>query len=156
MTLTQTHQPDEMADVDGALDTGGQRTRRRDRDVDAPRLAEQPLVVDIVDASDHPPYPELGLGEQTDDQVGFVVAGRGDHHIAGLRPRLLQRGQLAGVGEQPVGAGNGVRFETPPLAFDEQHLVAVFEQFARDGAADVTGARYPDPHLAYCHPAILT
>jgi len=145
-----------MADVDGALDAGGQRTGRRHGHVDTPGLAEQPLVVDIVDARDHPWHPELGLGEQPHDQIGLVIAGRGDHHIAGLRAGLLQRGQLACVGEQPVRALDGLGFEPPPRAFDQQHLVAVSEQLPRDGTADVAGARYADPHLAHCHPAILT
>ena len=56
---------------------------------------------------------ELGLGQQRGDQVGLVVAGRGDHHVALVELGLLERGQLAGVGEQPLGVGH-------PLGLDRR------------------------------------
>src|SRR3712207_8704544 len=46
---------------------------------------------------------EFGLGQQRDHQVDLVVAGRGDHHVGVLQSGLLQRGQLAGIGEDPFG-----------------------------------------------------
>ena len=156
MALAQPHQSDEVADVDGALDSRDQGARRRDGHVDAPRLAEQPLVSDVVDSRHHPRHPELGLGQQTHDEVGLVVAGGGDQHVAGLHARLLQRRQLARVGEQPVRVGNGVWFEVAPLPFDQQDLVAVVEQLPRDGTADIARAGNPDPHPALRHRFILT
>jgi hypothetical protein len=62
----------------------------------------------VVDLRDDAVHAELGLGEQRHDQVDLVVAGGGDHDVAGLQPGRHQRVQLAGVGEQPLGGRDAV------------------------------------------------
>ncbi|CPW79433.1 Putative Na(+)/H(+) antiporter [Mycobacteroides abscessus] len=44
---------------------------------------------------------------------------------------------------------------TAALAFDQQDLVAVVDQFACDGAAHLARAGDRDPHLLFHHPAIV-
>ena len=78
LALLQGEQPDEVADGDRLLDDGGQQPGRGDRDVDAPGLVEQPLVLRVVDAGDDAVDAELGLAEQGDDEVDLVVAGGRD------------------------------------------------------------------------------
>ena len=57
----QTHQ---VAHGDGLLDHGGQDVRRRHGGVHAPLLGEQPLVLRVVHARQHPGHGELLLGQQ--------------------------------------------------------------------------------------------
>ena len=74
-------QPDQRADRDRLLDQGGEQLGRRHRDVDAPALVEQPLVLRVVDPGHHPGHGELLLGQQRDDEVVLVVAGGRHHHV---------------------------------------------------------------------------
>ena len=55
---------------------------RGDGDVDAPRLVEHPLVLRVVHAGDRAGDAELGLGQQRDDEVRLVVAGRRHDDVA--------------------------------------------------------------------------
>ncbi len=156
VAFPQAHQSHQVTDVDGTLDSGNHRTRRRDRYVDPPGLAEQPLVADVVDPGHHPRHPELGLGQQTHHQVGFVVSGCGDHHVARLRARFLQRGHFAGVGVEPIRVRHLVRLEVRSLPLDQQDLVPGVEQLLCDRAADIAGAGNPDPQLSLGHLTIFT
>ena len=146
MTLAEGQQADEVTDGHGLLDHRGQQPWRRHGDVDAPRLVEQPLVLGVVDPGHHPIDAELGLGQQRDDQVDLVVAGRGDHHVAALDVRLHQCVELAGVRQQPLRARHAVDLHGPWLPLDEQHLVTVAEELAGDGAPDVAGPGDRHPH----------
>src|SRR6185437_9088619 len=120
------------------------------RDVHPPGLVEQPLVVGVVDPRDHPRHPVLGLGQQRYDQVHLVVPGRADDHVAPLQAGLVQRGDLGGVGEQPLGPRQAVHLDGPRVLVYEQYLVPVVEQFTRDGTANRASACDGDPH--HCAP----
>ena len=91
-------------------------------------------------------HPVLGLGQQRHDQVDLVVAGGRDDDVAAVQRGLVQRADLAGVREQPLGAGQAVRLDRLGRLVDEQDLVPVLEQFPGDGAADRTGPGYRDAH----------
>src|SRR3712207_6866476 len=65
--------------------------RSGDGDVHAPRLVEHPLVLRVVDAGDRARHAVLGLGEQRDDEVRLVVAGRRDDDVALVEDRKSTR-----------------------------------------------------------------
>ena len=71
-------------------------------------------------------HAELLLGEQRDDEVVLVVAGRGDDDVAALEPGCAQRGDLARVGDVPLDAVGSVcdALDDGRVLLDEQHLVA--------------------------------
>ncbi|SKV61711.1 Uncharacterised protein [Mycobacteroides abscessus subsp. massiliense] len=144
-----------MADVDRALDTRDHGAGRGDCHIDAPVRAEQRLIADVIDAGHDPGHTELGLGQQAHDQICLVVTGGGDNHVTGLDPCFFESLQLAGIGVEPVGPGHRVRIEVAALAFDQQDLVAVVEQLAGNGTADLAGAGNSDSHLPFHHPAIV-
>ena len=146
LALPEGHQPDQVADADGLLDEGRQQPRRGHGHVDAPRLVVQPFVARVVDAGDDPGHAVLGLGEQRDHQVDLVVAGGGDDHVAPVERRVVQRADLAGIGEQPFGARHAVHLDRARLLIDEQHLVAVLEQLAGDGPAHRARSGDGDAH----------
>jgi hypothetical protein len=146
LTLAQRHEPDEVADADGLLDQGAEQAWGRHGDVDAPHLVEHPLVLRVVDAGDDARHAVLGLGEQRDDEVDLVVAGGGDDDVARLQLRLVEGGDLAGVGEQPGGAGDAVGVDRARLLVDEQEVVAVLDQLEGDGPADGSGSGDGDAH----------
>ena len=75
----------------GLFDEGGHDARRRHGHIHAPRLIEQPLVLWVVQARDHAGDREFGLGQQGDDQVCLVVAGRCDHHVGLVHACVAQR-----------------------------------------------------------------
>src|SRR6266545_7392572 len=146
VALAEGEQPDKVADRHRLLDQRGHDPRGRDGDVDAPRLVEHPLVPRVVDPGNGPGYAELGLGEQRDDQVDLVVAGTRDGDLAALQRGLLQRGQLAGVGQQPLGPRHRLGLDGARVLVDQQHLVAVLQQFGGDRATDVAGTGDGYPH----------
>src|SRR5207248_10538991 len=86
------------------------------------------------------------------DQVDLVVAGRGDHHVAPGKVGLLQAGQLARVGEQPLRGRYPFGAQLRGVALDQEYLVAVVGQLLRDGAAHVAGPRDGDAH-GQCFPS---
>ena len=146
LALTQRHQPHQVADGHRLLDQRGEQAWGGDRDVDAPVVVEQPLVARVVHPGDHPAHRELGLGQQRHHEVDLVVAGRGDDDVAVLQARLLQRGELAGVGVHPLGRLDGLGLDVAELALDEHHLVLALHQLDGDGAADRPGPRDRDAH----------
>src|ERR1017187_4437818 len=91
-------------------------------------------------------HPVLGLGEQRHHQVRLVVAGGSDHHLAPLQRRIVQRADLAGIGQQPFRPGDAVHLDRLRRMVDQQHLVPVLKQLARNGPADSPGSRYRYPH----------
>ena len=120
---------------------------RGHRDVDPPRLVEQPLVVRVVDAGDHAGNGELLLGQERDHQVVLVITGRGDDDVDALESRLVQRADLARVGDEPLHvecraqAGDEIG-----ILFDDHDLVAGVAKVAGDVDADVAGAGDSDLH----------
>src|SRR5271166_5861687 len=68
---------------------------------------------------------------------------------------LLQRGQLASVGVEPVGSGNRVGFEVAAFAFDQQDLVPGIQQLLRYRPPDLARAGDRDPQLSGLHPSHL-
>ena len=137
----------QVADRDGLLDQRGQHPRGRHRDVDAPRLVEEPLVAGIVGAGDDARHRELRLGEQADHDVDLVVARRGDHDVEVLQMDGFEKGELAGVAEAPMRGGDGVDVDVVGVTFEQRDLVPVLDELPCDGSAD--GARACDRDLHY-------
>lgn len=146
VAVAEAEQPDEVADAHRLLDQGRHEARRRDGDVHAPGLGEQPLVLRVVHAGDDPRHAVLGLGEQRDDQVHLVVAGRRDHHVAALERRLVKGGDLTRVGEQPLRLRHPLHRDGRGGLVDQQDLVPVLQELARDGTAHRARARNSDTH----------
>src|ERR1700712_3356279 len=143
-----------MADVDGPLDAGDHRARRRHRHVHPPRLGEHPLVAGVVDPGHHTVDPELALGQQSRRHVGLVIASGGADAVAQLQPALLESRELARIGEQPLRGGHPRRHVLDGIVLDQQDPVPVVDQLQRDRASDHARARYADPHDAIL-PALL-
>src|SRR6201994_645841 len=100
----------------------------------------------MVDPGHHPGYSVLGLGQQRNDQVDLVVAGGGDDRVAAVQRGLVQRADLAGVGQQPLRPGQAVGLDRLGRLVDEQHLVPALQQLTGDGPADRAGSGDRDPH----------
>ena len=90
---------------------------------------------------------ELGLGQQRRDEVGLVVAGRRDHHVALVETGLLEGRQLAGVGQQPLGVGHpvGLDGDAGPCR-SAGPGVLVWISSRGDGAPDGAGLGDGDAH----------
>lgn len=146
VAVAEAQQPDEIADAHRLLDQRGHQTRRGDRDVDAPRLVEQPLVLRVVHPGHDPRHAVLGLREQRDDQVDLVVTRRGDHDVAPLERRLVERRDLTGVREEPLGHRDALHRDGGRRLVDQQHLVPVLQELGRDGTAHRTGPGNRDAH----------
>jgi hypothetical protein len=58
----------------------------------------------------------------------------------------LQRGDLAGVGEQPLGLRDPFHGDGAGVLVDEQDLVTVLQQLGRDRAAHRAGPGDGDSH----------
>ncbi len=92
----QGHQRDQAAPGQLLLDVAQDQVGGRDGAVDA-ELAEQRLVLGVVDAGDGARYGELGLGDLAERQVVFVVARDGDHEVGALHAGALHGRGVAGV-----------------------------------------------------------
>ena len=134
------------------LDEGGHNARRRDGHIHAPRLIEQPLVLRVVQASNHAGDREFGLGQQGDDQVRLVVAGRGDHHVGLVHARVVQRVRRARVGEHPVRICHGRDAQLLGHVVDQGDVVSVSEQLQGDAAAHRSGS---SNHNLHAHTSVL-
>ena len=119
LALLELEQAHEVTDADGLLDERRHEPRRRDGDVDAPAVVEHPLVLRVVDACDGARHAELGLGEQRDDEIDLVVTGRADDDVGCLELGLVQRRDLARVGEQPGGLRNRLHAGLASVLVDE-------------------------------------
>src|SRR4051812_37908178 len=102
----------------------------------------------MVDPGDNAGHTVLGLGEQRDDEVHLVVPARGDDHVAAFQPGVVERDDLAGVGQQPLRARHRLDLDRPWILVDEQDLVAVLQELLRDGAAHGTRSGDGDPHYS--------
>jgi len=132
-------QADELAHTHRFLDECGDEVRCGDGEVDAPVLVEEPLVLGVIDPRDHTGDGELGLGEERDDEVVFVVAGGSDHDIAALETGLGERGHLAGVGDAPFDAlARDRALPNVRLLLDEEHVVPVLAEVVGDVDPDCT------------------
>jgi hypothetical protein len=147
LALAQRQQPHQVADGHGLLHESGEEAGGGHGDVDAPVVAEQPLVARVVDPGHDAADGELGLGEQRHDEVDLVVAGGGDDDVAALQAGLLQGGELTGVGVDPLGAFHRLGLDVGELPLDEHDLVLALHQLQRDGAADGPGSCDRDAHL---------
>ena len=148
LAVAERHQPHQIADGNGLFDQRGQHPRGGHRDVDAPRLVEEPLVAGIVGPGHHPRHRELRLGEQADHHVDLVVARRGDHDVELLQMDRLEQGQLTRVAEAPVRGGDGVDVDVVGIAFEQRDVVPVLDELPGDGAADGTRTGDRDLHYA--------
>jgi hypothetical protein len=79
-------------------------------------------------------------------EVDLVVAGGGDDDVAPLQPRLLERGELAGVGVHPLRLGHGLGLDVGEVALDEHHLVVGLDELGGDRAADRPGPGHGHTH----------
>ena len=86
------------------------------------------------------------LASSDDHQVDLVVAGAGDHHVAGLQAGVLQQRDLAGVGQHPLGGLDPARLDRLRVPVDQHHLVAVLDQLTGDRPTHRAGSRDGDPH----------
>src|SRR5262249_58410987 len=59
---------------------------------------------------------------------------------------VVQRADLARVGQQPLRARHPVDLDGPRALVDQQYLVAVFQKFLGDGPADRAGPGDGDAH----------
>ena len=125
LTAFELQDAHQAADGHGLLDQRGDEVGRRDREVDAPVLVEQPLVLRVVDPRDDARHRELLLGQQRQDQVVLVVAGGGHHDVAGVEPGGAQRVDLAAVGDVPVDAVVGLlrALHDRGSLLDDHHVV---------------------------------
>ena len=138
----------EVADRDRLLDHRGQDVGRRHGCVHAPLLVEEPLVLGVVHAREHPRYAELLLREQRRHEVVLVVAGRGDDHVGGPHVRLLEDARFARVAVHHVGVGRPVLEllrEVAPL-LDERHVVAPLGQVLGEVPSHRTTTGHDDLH----------
>ena len=81
---------DERAHRDGLLHQRGQQLGRRDRDVHPPALVEEPLVLRVVDPGHDAGHRELLLGQERDDEVVLVIAGRRHDDVDRGQPRRVE------------------------------------------------------------------
>ena len=78
LALAERRQVEQLVDRDVLLDRAEDHPGRADELVDA-EVAEQRLVLRVVDPGDRPRHVEVVLGHLADDEVVLVVAGdRGD------------------------------------------------------------------------------
>ena len=110
-------------------------------------------LLGVVDPADRARHGELGLGEQRDHEVGLVVAGRRDDDVARLELGLLERGQLARVGEQPLRLGHGVGADRRGGLVDQQDGVPVVDELLGDRTADGACSGDHDAHQSSSGPA---
>ena len=150
--VLELQESDEGADRHRLLHEGGEQVGRGHRDVDAPRLVEQPLVVRVVDARDHARHSELLLRQQRDDEVVLVIAGCGDDDVDAFEAGLVQRADLARVGDEPLHVERGAQAgDEVGVLLDEHDLVAGVAEVAGDVDADVP--RSGDGDLHECLPS---
>ena len=124
--------------------------RRRHREVDAPVLVEEPLVLGWFTRATTRGTPNSCLDEQRDHEVVLVVAGRGDHDVAALEPGLAQRRHLARVGDEPLDPVVGVgALDHGRVLLDELHLVPRAHEVVGDEEPDVAGSGDRDAHQSF-------
>ena len=117
------------------------------RDVDAPGLVEQPLILRVVHAGDDAGDRELLFGQQRDDQVVLVITCCRHAHVDLLETCLLQRADLAGVGDEPLDVEGGAQAgDQIGVLLDEQHLVPRVAEVPGDVDADVARTGDCDTH----------
>src|SRR5829696_1783618 len=149
--LGQVEQVHEPVARNLVLDEPEDQVGRGDRRLDAQQL-EVREVARVVAAGDDPLAEVLLLGDLADEEVVLVVPGDGDDQVCALDARALEHPQLRRVAvldrvlelllDRQVAA---------PVLLDHRHLVAAFEQLAREVPADL--ARTGDDHVQTRHQA---
>ena len=115
---------EQLVDRDVLLDRAEDHPRRADDLVDA-EVAEQDLVLGVVDPGDRPRHVEVVLGHLADDEVVLVVAGdRGDD-----------------VG--PVGAGLGEVLALAAVVRDDDRADLVGDLVARARSFSMSTTSWP-------------
>src|SRR5579875_3525147 len=126
--------------VDDAEDDLGRRDRR-DRIVGVDRL-EDHLVFRIVDPRDTSRF-RLLLGDQTNDEIVFVVSGIGDDDIRSRDSRLSEDDRIAAVAHDRYVGFEEVRHHLRFLRIllDDDDLMVFFEEGSRQVRSDLGAAR---------------
>ena len=137
MSLPQPHQPDEVPDVDGALDPRDHR-RGVETATSMPHawVNSQSFRMSLILATTRAPRTRTWPAAADAGSTCRRRWRRSPRRRSAVPPPPAT--QLAGVGQQPVGIGNRVRFEVAAVVLDQQDLVAVVEQLRGDGRP-----RYP-------------
>ena len=83
----QTHH---IAHLDGFLHESRHQTRSGNCHIHAPGIIEKPLVPGIIHTRYRALYTKLAAAQQRYHQINFVVTGRGNNYISGIRVNLAQ------------------------------------------------------------------
>ncbi len=120
---------------------------RADQHID-PQVAEELLVVGIVDARDGEGNLIARLGDLADHQIVVVVARHRDHQIRALSADLIHRARLAGVTTKHRGSQILLQaFEAHRILLQQQHLMSLLDQTLRQVIADLAAASNDDIHV---------
>ena len=96
LALAQGGQVEQLVDRDVLLDRAQDHPGRADQLVHA-EMAEEGLVLRVVDPRDRPRHVEVVLGHLADDQVVLVVAGDRGHDVGPVATGLAEVLALAAV-----------------------------------------------------------
>ena len=141
------HQPHQVADADRLLDQRGQQPRRRDGDVDAPGLVEQPLVLRVVDPGHRRAAPRTRSWPAA-TRPGSPCRRRSPRSPPGSSASPASSREVISQASASSHSARGTLSTLMRLGslVDEQHLVTVLEQLAGDGPADAARSGDGDPH----------
>ena len=99
MSPLESQQADQRAHRNGLFDEGGHHERHAHRDVDSPRLVEEPLILRVVHPGDYSGNGEFLFREKGDHEVVLVVSGSGDHDVD-----AREAGRVSELTSQPSAA----------------------------------------------------
>ena len=89
LALAEGRQVEQLVDRDVLLDRAQDHPGRADELVDA-EVAEERLVLGVVDPGDGPRHVEVVLGHLADDEVVLVVAGHRGHDVGPVAAGLAR------------------------------------------------------------------
>ena len=96
LALAERREVEQLVDRDVLLDRAEDHPGRADQLVDA-EVAEELLVLGVVDPGDGPWHVEVVLGHLADDEVVLVVAGHRRHDVRPVAAGLAEVLALAAV-----------------------------------------------------------
>ena len=145
--IPQPHQRDQGLGGDLLLDDREDDVGAADRGVD-PEQAEDPVVLRIVDPGHGAGHIESPLGHLADDQVRRVLPRHGDDDVGAVRAGFGQDGGLVGHALVDDGVAQVTRDlgDLGGILLDDQDLVALRDQLARQVEADLPATRHDDVH----------